>query len=54
MKCPFNEFKECVQKECPFYYKAQIDGSDSCRRADEILERMNIYKLLKKSLPLRR
>lgn len=54
MKCPFNEFKECIQKECPFYYKSRIDNSDKCRRADEIMEREEVYKIIKKSLPLRR
>ena len=33
-------------------YKSVIDNKDKCRRADEIIEREEIYKLLKKTLPL--
>ena len=52
MLCPFNKFNFCVEKSCPFFYKSIIDNKDKCRRADEIIEREEIYKLLKKTLPL--
>lgn len=52
MLCPFNKFNDCVEKSCPFFYKSIIDNTGKCRRADEIIEREEIYKLLKKTLPL--
>ena len=52
MLCPFNKFKDCVEKSWRFFYKSVIDNKDRCRRAGEIIEREEIYKLLKKTLPL--
>ena len=51
MLCPFNEFNFCVEKSCPFFYKSVIDNRDKCRRADEIIEREELYKIIKKTLP---
>ena len=54
MICPFNNFNACVGEKCPFFYKNRIDKSDQCHRAEELVERREIYRILKKSLPVRR
>ena len=52
MLCPFNKFNVCAEKSCPFFYKIVLDNRDKCRRADEIIEREELYKIIKKTLPL--
>lgn len=48
MVCPYNEFRKCFEKECPFYYKQwQIvdhgNGSrgwvEHCARAEKELSK---------------
>lgn len=51
MLCPFNKFNDCVEKSCPFFYKGVVDKTDQCHRSQEIIERREIYKILKKHLP---
>ena len=51
MLCPFNKFNVCMEKSCPFFYKSIVDKTDQCHRAQEIIERREIYKILKKHLP---
>lgn len=41
MICPYNEFKECFKKECPFYHKITsiVNGHyveyEYCERAEK-------------------
>lgn len=51
MLCPFNKFNCCAEKSCPFFYKGIVDKTDQCHRVQEIIERREIYKILKKHLP---
>lgn len=54
MLCPFNKFEICKEEDCPFYYKNRIDKTDQCHRTEELIERREIYRIIKKSLPGRR
>lgn len=39
MVCPYNEFKECFKKECPFYFRSGVTDYEGkpyeyCSRAE--------------------